>query len=62
MDAFDLLRAQIKEEVEAMGASLSAGNAKDYAEYQYLCGKIRGLLIAQDLIIDLKERMETSDD
>lgn len=62
MDAFDLLRTQIKQEVESIGASVAAGSAKDYAEYQYLCGKIRGLLIAQDLIIDLKERMETSDD
>ena len=36
--------------------------AKDYAEYQKLCGEIRGLSIAEGLILDLVKHMEQSDD
>lgn len=36
--------------------------AKDYAEYQKLCGEIRGLSIAEGYIFDLLKHMEQSDD
>jgi hypothetical protein len=36
--------------------------AKDYAEYQKLCGEIRGLSIAEGYILDLLKHMEQSDD
>lgn len=62
MDAFDYLLSQFKEEADAIKESLSAGSAKDFSEYQHLCGKIRGLLIAQAKILDLKERMEQNDE
>ena len=62
MDAFDYLSSQLREEMEAVKESLAAGAAKDYAEYQHLCGKIRGLLVAQSKLNDLKERMDDSDE
>jgi hypothetical protein len=62
MDASDLLIQQLKEEVQEIQTSLSSGRAQDYANYQYLCGKIRGLLIAIELIDDLKQKMENSDE
>jgi len=62
MDAFDYLSSQLREEMEAVKDSLAAGAAKDYAEYQHLCGKIRGLLVAQSKLNDLKERMDDSDE
>lgn len=62
MDAFDYLMSQLQEEINAMKDSLSAGAAKDFAEYQHLCGKIRGLLIAHAKLIDLKERIEQNDE
>jgi hypothetical protein len=62
MDAFDYLSAQLREEMDAIKESLAAGAAKDYAEYQNLCGKMRGLLTAQSKLNDLKERMENSDE
>lgn len=58
MDAIDYLSSQLREEMDAVKESLAAGAAKDYAEYQNLCGKIRGLLVAQSKLNDLKERME----
>lgn len=62
MDAFDYLLSHIKEEMEAIKESISAGSAKDYADYQHLCGKIRGLLVAQSKINDLKERMDSDNE
>ena len=58
MDAIDYLSSQLRDEMDAVKESLAAGAAKDYAEYQTLCGKIRGLLVAQSKLNDLKERME----
>ena len=62
MTEIDYLLSQIREDTEAIKESLAAGSAKDYAEYQHLCGKIRGLLIAQSKLTDLKERIEKDDE
>ena len=62
MDAIDYLSSQLRDEMDAVKESLAAGAAKDYAEYQNLCGKIRGLLVAQSKLNDLKERMEDSNE
>ena len=62
MDASDLLIQQMRTEVQSVQENLSSGRAKDYADYQYLCGKIRGLLTAIEFIDDLKQKMENSDE
>jgi hypothetical protein len=62
MDAADFLIQQMQAEVAAVQTNLSSGRAQDYAEYQYLCGKIRGLLTAIESINDLKQKMENSDE
>lgn len=62
MDAFDYLESEVNKDIKSIEDALSAGNAKDYAEYQYLCGKIRGLLAAQAIILDLKKRTEQDDE
>lgn len=62
MDAFDYLQSEINKEIESIQNALSAGSAKDYAEYQHLCGKIRGLLAAQAIVLDLKKRTEEDDE
>jgi hypothetical protein len=41
---------------------VSTNAAKDYAEYQKLCGEIRGLSMAEGFILDLAKQMEFSDD
>jgi hypothetical protein len=38
------------------------GNAKDFGAYQYGCGIYRGLLIANNILIETAERMEKDDD
>jgi hypothetical protein len=40
---------------------IATGN-RSFDEYKQGCGVVRGLLIAADIIKDLKEQMEKSDD
>ena len=60
--ALTYLRDRLQEEVRAVEESLAQGVAKDYAEYQNLCGVIRGLLTAQREINDLLRKVKEYDD
>jgi hypothetical protein len=41
---------------------LSGGGAKDHAEYRHVCGVIRGLTHAEQLVRNLVQKMENYDD
>ena len=56
------LRDRLQEEIKSVEESLAQGVAKDYAEYQNLCGVIRGLLTAQREINDLLRKLKDEDD
>ena len=58
----DHLLKQVDAKVRDFEESLGTGVAKDYADYQYMCGQIKGLLFMRVEIADLKQRMETSDE
>ena len=58
----EYLHGKLQEEVRSVEESLAQGVAKDYAEYQNLCGVIRGLLTAQREINDLLRRVKEDDD
>ena len=60
--ALTYLRDRLQEEVRQVEESLAQGVAKDYAEYQNLCGVIRGLLTAQREINDLLRKVKDYDD
>jgi hypothetical protein len=62
MTEVEYVLSKLKDEVKNMEYDIARGTAKDYAEYQYLCGKLRGLLVAEDIIKALKERMEKDDE
>lgn len=62
MPELDYILTKISDEIESLQLNVSRGSAKDYAEYQHLCGKVRGLLVAEDLIKDLQKRMEQNDE
>lgn len=62
MDAFELLVAQITEKVQQLQEGVANGNASSFEEYKKTCGEIRGLLTARQYVLDLKQRMENSDD
>ena len=62
MDAFEVLVKQADEKVEQLKDYLAEGKADSFEDYKKLCGEIRGLLIMRGYTIDLKQRMENSDD
>lgn len=61
-DVLKYLSKKIQEERAVIADDLALGKAKDHGEYKYSCGIIRGLLIANNLIIETAERMESADD
>jgi hypothetical protein len=62
MDAFEILIKQADEKIEQLKEYLAEGKAESFEEYKKLCGEIRGLLIMRGYTLDLKQRLETSDD
>jgi hypothetical protein len=62
MDASDVLVDELDKKVQKLRDWLGGGQAKDYPDYQRICGEIRGLLFAKQEILDLKQKMENSDD
>jgi uncharacterized protein YaaR (DUF327 family) len=61
MTGLELLVKQIDEKVSQLKDAVVVGNL-DHVGYQKLCGEIRGLLIAKDYVIDLKDRLENMDE
>jgi hypothetical protein len=62
MDHLDFLLKEYKERMEYLTDGLARGNIPTIEEYRYVCGQLRGLEAASGTIIDLKKRLEHSDD
>ena len=62
MNAFEVLIQQADEKIEQLKEYLADGKAESFEEYKKLCGEIRGLLIMRGYVLDLKQRLEKSDD
>ena len=62
MDVFDALVQELDKELVQKRDWVANGQAKDFADYQRLCGEIHGLLIARQEVLDLKQKMEHSDE
>lgn len=58
----DYLLDENKERMEMLKQALAAGNCQSYEEYKYVCGQLRGLEAASLTIVDLKQRLENSDE
>lgn len=56
------LSERFQEEITTMADDLSLGKAKDFGDYKYSCGIVRGLLIANNYLIETAERLENDDD
>ena len=56
------LMSRVEERMKQLSESLIEGTVKDFAEYQYLRGTIRGLGFAQSEITDLVRRMREIED
>lgn len=62
MDAFDVFVQQADEKVAQLKDHLAEGKATSYEEYKRLCGEIRGLLTARGYALDLRTKLENSDE
>jgi hypothetical protein len=60
--AFDVVIKELEERRESIAQALISGAAKDFAEYKYMTGEIRGLSLAHSYITDLVRKMEQSED
>ena len=62
MNGFEILIQQADEKIEQLKEYLAEGKAESFEDYKKLCGEVRGLLIMRGYTLDLKQRLETSDD
>jgi hypothetical protein len=62
MNGFEVLIQQADEKIDQLKDYLAEGKAESFEDYKKLCGEIRGLLIMRGYTLDLKQRLETSDD
>ena len=61
-DILEYLSKKIQEEMKVIEQDTVLGKAKDFGAYQYGCGIYRGLLLANNILIETSERMEKDDD
>ena len=52
------LLGELKEKEQSLLMSLGDGSATDFPTYQNMCGQIKGLLYAQNIMNDLLRRLE----
>lgn len=57
-----IVERALKEHAEMLAASLLKGQAKDWADYKYLCGEICGIQFAMDALKDARKRVAVDGD
>ena len=62
LQALTYLLKEIDKLREDQAIFLNGGGAKDFAEYRHVCGVIRGLTHADQIVKDLAKKLEYSDD
>lgn len=61
-DLLKYLSSKIQEELKVIESDTAMGCAKDFSDYKYACGIYRGLLMANNIIMETAQRMEQDDD
>lgn len=61
-DVLVYLSKKIQEELKIIEVDTAEGKAKDFGDYKFACGIYRGLLMANNLIMETAQRMEKDDD
>jgi uncharacterized protein YaaR (DUF327 family) len=62
MTELELLIKQLDEKIAQLKEAVIIGNYENFEDYKKSCGEIRGLLIARGYVLDLKDKLEKSDD
>lgn len=53
---------KLNAEIEHIKDDVSLGGCKDYGDYKWACGIIRGLMTANGILSDTIQRLENDDD
>ena len=53
---------ELRAKLDSLKEALCNGQAKDYAEYKYMVGEIRGLSFACNVTTDLADKIRKADD
>jgi hypothetical protein len=61
-DLLEHLSTRLQAEIKVLSDDMARGTAKDFGDYKYACGIVRGLMIANNFIIETAERLNNSDD
>lgn len=61
-DILKYLSNKIQEELKVIEEDMAMGKAEDFGAYKYACGIYRGLLMANNIIMETAQRMEEYDD
>lgn len=61
-DLLKYLSDKHQAEITRISDDLAKGTAKDHGDYKYYCGIIRGLLIANNTVMETADRMDNDDD
>jgi uncharacterized protein YaaR (DUF327 family) len=62
MTELELLVKQLDDKIAQLKEAVVVGNYEKFEDYKKSCGEIRGLLVARGYVLDLKDRMEKSDE
>jgi hypothetical protein len=58
----DVLRQQIRDDMNHHADAVSTGACRSFEEYQKLCGVIQGLAVAERYLLDLAQQVEKDDE
>jgi len=61
-DLLQYLSSKVQEELKVIEYDMAMGHAKDFGAYKYAAGIYRGLLMANNLLMETAQRMEHDDD
>lgn len=61
-DLLQYLSSRLREEQKQIETDMAMGSAKTYEEYRFAAGVYRGLLIANNLILETAERLNKDDE
>ena len=62
MTELEIIVKQLDDKITQLTDAVALGNYDKFEDYKKSCGEIRGLLIARGYVLDLKDKMEKSDD
>ncbi|CAB4122686.1 hypothetical protein UFOVP28_30 [uncultured Caudovirales phage] len=59
MDELDILRKNLRAQMNNLSDEIIGGAASDFADYRHMVGVVEGLALAERELLDLKERLST---